>query len=137
MWVVALAPLHRDDLILPTIAQVLGVRDLGGRTVLDGLKDHLRGRSVLLLLDNFEQILPAATVVSELLSAALRLKILVTSRAALQVRGEHEYPVPPLALPDHREASTPASLSQYGAVSPLASPRPQTSRSVYVGTSFR
>jgi class 3 adenylate cyclase len=116
VFFVALAPISDPDLVASTITQTLGVRVDVRRTVIDSLKEHLSTRQMLLVLDNFEQILPAASVVSDLLSAAPRLTILVTSRAALQVRGEHEYPVPPLALPDHREASTPASLSQYGAV---------------------
>ena len=114
---VALAPIADPDLVAATIAQTLDVRVDARRPVIESLKEYLAGKQMLLLLDNFEQVLPAASVVSDLLSVAPRLKILVTSRAALQVRGEHEEPVPPLALPDLREACTPASLSQYGAVS--------------------
>jgi predicted ATPase/class 3 adenylate cyclase len=114
-WV-ALAPISDPDLVASMIAQTLDVRVDARRSIVESLKERLAGKQVLLLLDNFEQILPAASVVSELLSAAPRLKILLTSRAALQVRGEHEYPVPPLALPDRREAAVPAVLSQYSAV---------------------
>jgi predicted ATPase/class 3 adenylate cyclase len=117
VFFVALAPISDPDLVPSTIAQTMGVRDGGGRPVLDGLREYLREKQVLLLLDNFEQILAAAPVVSELLNGAPRAKILVTSRSALQVRGEHEYAVPPLALPDARSPATPAVLSQYSAVS--------------------
>jgi predicted ATPase len=70
----------------------------------------------LLVLDNFEQVLAAAMLVAELLQAAPRLKLLVTSRAALRLSGEHEYPVPPLALPDPRHPPPLEVLSQYAAV---------------------
>jgi len=116
VFFVALAPISDPDLVASTIAQTLDVRLDARKPVIESLTEHLAGKQLLLQLDNFEQILPAASIVSELLSAAPRLKILVTSRAALQVRGEYEYPVPPLALPDHREVFTPATLSQYGAV---------------------
>jgi predicted ATPase/class 3 adenylate cyclase len=116
VFFVALAPISDPDLVPSTVAQTLGVRDGGGRPVLDSLKEYLRDKQLLLLLDNFEQILAAAPVVSDLLNGAPRVKILVTSRSALQVRGEHEYAVPPLALPDARSPATPDVLSQYSAV---------------------
>jgi predicted ATPase/class 3 adenylate cyclase len=113
---VELAPISDPTLVLSTMAQVLGVQAAGGRPLLDVLIESLRGRQLLLVLDNFEQVLPAATVVDSLLRGCPRSCMLVTSRAALQLRGEHEYPVPPLALPDSGRASTPEALSQYGAV---------------------
>ena len=70
----------------------------------------------LLLLDNFEHLIPAAPPVAELLAMAPNLKILVTSRAALHVYGEHEFPVPPLALPDSRSMPSLEALSRYPAV---------------------
>ena len=116
IFFVALAPISDPDLVPTTIAQTLGVRDGGGRSVLHALEEYLREKQLLLLLDNFEQILAAAPVVGELLNAAPRVKILVTSRSALQLRGEHEYAVPPLALPNARSPATPDALSQYSAV---------------------
>jgi len=116
VFFVALAPISDPDLVASTIAQALGVRETGTRPIVETLTQHLSGRQILLLLDNFEQILAAAPLVSDLLSAAPQLKILVTSRAALQVRGEHEYDVPPLALPARQQAIDPAALAQYGAV---------------------
>ena len=116
IFFVTLAPIVDPDLVLPTIAQTLNVNDIGSRPLLESLKGHLREKQLLLILDNFEQVLLAAPRVSELLSATLRLKILVTSRASLQVRGEHEYAVPPLALPNRQEPSATVTLSQYGAV---------------------
>ena len=113
---VDLAPISDPSLVIPTIAQVLGVQAAVGRPLIDAVVDSLRGRQLLLVLDNFEHVLAAAMVADTLLRACPRLRILVTSRAALQLRGEHEYPVPPLALPDSRRAFTPEELSQYGAV---------------------
>jgi len=100
-FLVDLAPISEPALVPATIAQVLGVRDVGSRPMVDALKEHLREQSLLLLLDNFEQILPAAPAVADLLATCPNLKILVTSRESLRVRGEHEYAVLPLGLPEH------------------------------------
>jgi predicted ATPase/DNA-binding SARP family transcriptional activator len=89
----------RDPALLgPSIAQELGLAE-GGTSVRETLAEHLQGRSILLLLDNLEQLVPDVEVVAELLAAAPRLLVLATSRAPLRLAGEHEYPVPPLALP--------------------------------------
>jgi hypothetical protein len=80
VFFVALAPISDPHLVPSTVAQALGVRDGGGRPVLDSLKEYLREKQVLLLLDNFEQILAAAPVVGELLNAAPRVKILAKLR---------------------------------------------------------
>jgi len=116
VFFVALAPISDPGQVAATIAQTLGVREVPGRPVVESAQAYLSGKQMLLLLDNFEQILEAAPVVSDLLTAAPGLKILVTSRAALQLRGEHEEAVSPLALPDRRQAPEPAALSQYSAV---------------------
>jgi predicted ATPase/DNA-binding CsgD family transcriptional regulator len=96
---VELAPVRDPELVLPAIAQALGLRPGGRRSSLDGLLDALRSRRLLLLLDNFEQLLEAAPRLAELLAGCPLLKLLVTSRAALRLRWEHLYAVPPLALP--------------------------------------
>ncbi|MCC6174427.1 MAG: adenylate/guanylate cyclase domain-containing protein [Chloroflexi bacterium] len=97
---VGLAPIRDPDLVASTIGQALGIHDLGNRPILDSLRAYLHERHLLLLLDNFEQILPAAPVVAELLSSCPGLKVLVTSRAPLHLRGEQELPVSPLAFPE-------------------------------------
>ena len=84
--------------LIARIAQQLEVRE-GGRPLLETIIDYLRDKCVLLILDNFEQLVAASTVISNLLAAAPQVKILVSSRIALNVRGEHEFPVPPLELP--------------------------------------
>src|SRR5262249_37402690 len=93
VWFVNLAPISDPDLVISTIAQVLGVPEIGGRPLLDSVKGYLREKQILLLLDNFEQVLDAAPLVAELLAVAPGLKVLATSRAALHLRGEKEYPV--------------------------------------------
>jgi predicted ATPase/DNA-binding SARP family transcriptional activator len=90
----------RDPALLgPSIAGALGLAE-GGTPVRQTLVEHLRTSSMVLLLDNLEQLLPDVELVSELLAAAPRLLVLATSRAPLRLAGEHEYAVPPLALPD-------------------------------------
>lgn len=98
-WV-DLATIHRPDLVIPAIAQVLDVREREGHRLQDSLLDFLRERQLLLLLDNFEQVTAAAPNLANLLMAAPGLKLLVTSRVSLQLRGEHTFPVPPLPVPD-------------------------------------
>ncbi len=89
----------RDPALLgASIAQELGLAE-GGTPVRETLAEHLQSRSMLLLLDNLEQLVPHVELVAELLAAAPRLLVLATSRAPLRLAGEHEYPVPPLALP--------------------------------------
>jgi predicted ATPase/transposase len=105
---VALAPVRDTGLVGTTIAQALGVRETGGRPAIEGLKDFLRDKHLLLVLDNFEQVAAAAPLISDLLAEAARLHVLVTSRAMLRLSGEYTFPVPPLALPggEGREPGT-------------------------------
>jgi len=130
---VTLAPLIDPELVLSTIAQALGVREQGSRPLLEGLQDHLREQQLLLLLDNFEQVVSAAPVVVELLVAAPHLRVLVTSRTSLHLSGEHEFVVPPLALPDLRNLPPPDRLLQYGAIR-LFVARAQAAHSAFVMT---
>jgi predicted ATPase/class 3 adenylate cyclase/DNA-binding XRE family transcriptional regulator len=98
-YVVNLAPISDPALVIATIAQTLGVTESRSRPLLESLKDELREQHLLLLLDNFEQVLTAAPQMAELLAACPKLKLLATSRAVLHLYGEHEFGVPPLALP--------------------------------------
>jgi predicted ATPase len=106
-------------LIASVIVQTLGIRDAGGQSPLEILKknfqDSLRA-PMLFVMDNFEHLVQAVSTVAELLAIGPNLKILVTSRSALHLYGEHESPVPPLALPDSRSATAVGLLSQYPAV---------------------
>ncbi|MEA2512311.1 MAG: hypothetical protein QOJ59_1798, partial [Thermomicrobiales bacterium] len=96
---VSLAPVRDPGLVVQTIAQALGLRDMGSRPLAERLVAFLRERHQLLVLDNFEQLLDAAPLLADLLTACPRLTLLVTSRAKLRLSGEHDYPVLPLALP--------------------------------------
>jgi len=113
---VELAPVSDPTFVMPTIAQTLSVREVESRPLLESLKDYLRDKQMLLVLDNFEHVTEAAPVVSDLLAAAPRLKVLATSRALLRVHGEHNHPVPPLALPDPDEWPPIEHLMQVEAV---------------------
>lgn len=100
---VSLAPISDPALVLPAIAQSLGLREAGSQPLVDQLQTHLRTRHLLLVLDNFEQVVEAAPQVADLLIICPGLKVLATSRMALHLSGEYEYPVPPLALPDRSQ----------------------------------
>ena len=115
-YFVDLAPTTDPSVVVSTIAQTLGVQDQAARPLLDTLKDYLRGKQMLLVFDNFEQIVAAAPLIAELLTSAPKLKALVTSRIVLHLRGEQEFPVPPLPVPDPKHLPPVRSLSQYGAI---------------------
>lgn len=101
-----LAPVTDPTLVLPTIAQAIGISESGPRPLDVRLLTALSDTRVLLVIDNFEQVIAAARIVAALLAGGPRLKTLVTSRTPLRVSGEQEFPVPPLELPDMRAAST-------------------------------
>ena len=113
-WLVSLAAVSDPNLVVTVIAATLGVKETPGaapaQSLLDTLKNYLRDRQILLLLDNFEQIAAAAPLLGELLAAAPRLKLLVTSRVILKVYGEHKFEVPPPSLPDTTAGTNEANL---------------------------
>jgi predicted ATPase/class 3 adenylate cyclase len=114
---VDLSPVTDPALVPAAVANALGVPETAGRPILDGVKEHLRHRELLQVVDNFEQVAEAATQIEELLTAAPRLRTLVTSRVVLSLPGEQEYPVPPLHVPDPaRLPSGPAALGAVEAV---------------------
>src|SRR5438034_4294530 len=97
---VSLAPIRDAALVMPTIAGALSLPEASGHTWLESLQGLLRDKQMLLVLDNFEQVLAAAPLLTELLGLCAKLRMLVTSREALHVRGEQEFPLLPLDLPD-------------------------------------
>jgi predicted ATPase/class 3 adenylate cyclase len=97
---VLLAPVRDPDLVPLAVRQALGITETAGREHLDVVVEYLRTRDLLLVLDNFEHVIPAAPVVAELLERTERVTVLVTSREVLRVSGEHEFDVPPLAVPE-------------------------------------
>jgi predicted ATPase/class 3 adenylate cyclase len=116
VWFVELAAITSPDLFLPTLAAALKVNESAGRSVEQVLIDFLRDRHLLLVLDNFEQIVSAAPAIGRLLVGAPRVKVLVSSREVLRLRGEHDFPVPPLGLPEYPRKQTAEVLAQYEAV---------------------
>src|SRR6266487_2895498 len=127
LYFVNLAPLRDAEFVVSTIAQVLDIKELAEQSLLDLLKVFLREKQLLLLLDNFEQVVSAAVQVAELLAACLQLKVLVTSRMVLHVQAEHEFAVPPLSMADPRHLPDVVALSQYEALA-LFIQRAQASR---------
>ena len=116
VFFVALSEVGSPELVASAIAQALGVEEAGGTPLAEALGETLRGRDALLVLDNFEHVGGAAPLVAELLAAAPRAKALATSRSPLRLRLEHEFMVPPLALPSSLSLPPTDSLVRYAAV---------------------
>jgi predicted ATPase len=115
---VTFVPLADDtdnDQFISRVAQRLNVRQ-GGRPLQESVQDYLYDKRALLVLDNFEQLAPAAPIVAELLAAAPQVKMIVTSRIALNLQGERVFPVPPLDLPGAQDSVAVDSLMDYEAI---------------------
>ncbi len=119
VWFIDLSAVRDPALVVPTIARALGIHQAGPRSALGQVLDSLIGRTVLLILDNFEQVLDAAPDVAAILVACARVKILATSREPLRLRWEHLINVSPLAVPDPDRVRGVEDLQQYSAVSLL------------------
>lgn len=113
---VNLAPISDPGLVMCEVARTLAVREGRNLPLLESMKGYLKDRRLLMVLDNFEQVVEAAPLVAELLMAAPGLKVLVTSRVPLHVRGEKEFAVPPLQLPDTEHLPPLERLGQYEAL---------------------
>lgn len=116
VWFVDLAPVREPGLVPSAVAQVLGLHEVGNRPLSETLAAYLQERHLLLVLDNFEHLLPAAALLAGLLENCPELNILVTSRERLRLRWEWTMPVPPLALPDLGRSLEPDTLAQVPAV---------------------
>jgi predicted ATPase/transcriptional regulator with XRE-family HTH domain len=116
VFFVALAPVGDPEQVLRVIAHALGVSEMNDQPLINSLKTSLRDRKLLLILDNFEHLLEAAPLVSSLLSAVPHLKVLATSREALNLYGETEFTVQPLALPSSADLNSLETLGQAAAV---------------------
>jgi predicted ATPase/class 3 adenylate cyclase len=121
-----------DPTLVPSVvAQALGVPEVPGRPILEAVQDRLRDKQLLLVVDNFEQVAEAGPVLEELLVAAPTLTVVVTSRVVLSLRGEQEYLVPPLELPDPERVPDVLTLGRFEAV------RLFTERALAVQPGFR
>jgi predicted ATPase len=109
-YVVDLTPVSDPDIVLPSTARALGLKEEAEGTLEAALLNHLQEKRTLLLLDNFDQVLDAAPQVVDLVEKTPWIRVLITSREALHVRGERRFPVPPLALPDGRHLPPPRVL---------------------------
>ncbi len=116
VFFVDLVPLTEPDQVVAQVASTIGLRDAGDRSILARLKSALSDREMLLVLDNFEHVVPAAPQLSELLCDCPQLKLLVTSRVPLHVQWERQFPVTPLALPDLQRLPTWTKLTEYASV---------------------
>ncbi|HXD09654.1 MAG TPA: DUF4062 domain-containing protein, partial [Anaerolineales bacterium] len=117
VYLVRLTPIRDPNLVIPTIADMLGIPETNDpRSLLGKLKDYLRDKRMLLLLDNFEQVLPAAPQIAELMETCPELRFVITSRAPLHLRGEKELFVPPLAVPAHHENLDLNHITRYASV---------------------
>jgi predicted ATPase/transcriptional regulator with XRE-family HTH domain len=113
---VDLAGVSYPDAIIPAIARALALREMGGRSIRQRLIAFLGDREMLLLLDSFERVVEGSAVVGQLLTPCPRIKLLITSRAPLRLRVEHEYRLQPLALPESVPAQAAGNLLQYPTV---------------------
>jgi predicted ATPase/DNA-binding SARP family transcriptional activator len=113
---VALAPIRDSALVAAAIAQALGIKANGEQPAADLLKSYLSDKALLLLLDNFEQVVAAAPLVADLLDAGPQIVVLATSRVSLRLRAEQQYPVQPLALPDSADLADAAAIMAAPAV---------------------
>jgi predicted ATPase len=116
VFFVSLAAITDDQLVPSAIAKTLNLKERVASSSIEDLKDYLHDKEMLLVLDNFEQVLSAGPQAVELLTSAPQLKILVTSRAVLHVTGEHQFPVPPLTVPDTEPLPPLELLEEYSAV---------------------
>ena len=116
VYFVDLAPVSVSTLVIPAIAQTLGLWERGSLPLLERLKEELQQKRMLLLLDNFEQVIDAAIDIADLLAACSQLKLFITSRTVLRVRAEREFIVPPLSHPDPAQVPDISTLSQYEAI---------------------
>jgi predicted ATPase/class 3 adenylate cyclase len=116
VFFVSLAAVTDPELVPSTIAGSLGLKESAERSLEESLEAHLYEKELLLVLDNFEQVLEGAPFVGELLGGCPRLKVLATSRTPLMLYGEQDYPVPPLELPDPVQLPPLERLTQYEAV---------------------
>jgi predicted ATPase/DNA-binding CsgD family transcriptional regulator len=116
VFFVNLAPISDFALVVPTIAETLDIQERADPFLQKRLKEILRKKQMLLLLDNFEQVIDAGVQVGDLLASCPGLNVLVTSREALHLQAEHEFPVPPLELPDPKNLPDLAEISQNAAI---------------------
>lgn len=116
VFFVNLAAISDPAFVVPTILQTIGVKEISDASALETLKTYLRDKQILLMLDNFEQVIDAAPFIAEILESAPNLKMLITSREVLHLKGERRVEVSPLALPDPKHLPPVEELARYAGV---------------------
>lgn len=116
VFFVELASISEPDLVPSAIASALRTGEEGSLSVLETLVIELRDHSCLLVLDNFEQVIDASPAIGTLVGAAPQIRVLITSRSPLRIKGEQEFPVPPLGLPDPARPPGPEELTRFEAL---------------------
>lgn len=116
VFFVELAAIQDAELVFQAIAQTLEIKESGGKSLFKITRNFLHGKRILIVLDNFEQVVSAAPQLAEMLASAPTAKLLVTSRVTLRLSGERQYPVPPLASPPKNFAESLEKLVEYAAV---------------------
>jgi predicted ATPase/class 3 adenylate cyclase len=116
VFFVSLAPIRDWELVMPTIAQTLGLREQAGEAIAETVTAYLQDKRLLLLLDNFEHVIPAAPAIAGILASSPNVAVLATSRTPVRLSGERTYAVPPLAVPDPSELPDAAHLADFDAV---------------------
>lgn len=131
VFFIPLAAIRNPDFVVSEITQPFGLKETAEKSLAETLKDFLQAKELLLVIDNFEQVVSAAPILSELRTAAPRLEILVTSRAVLHLHREREFVVPPLDLPQDAAEKTLESLFEYSSIK-LFIERAQTAKPQFV-----
>jgi len=116
VYFIDLTSINKPGLVAANIGRALHIQDTGERLLVKHIRLYLHNKRLLLILDNFEHLLPAASHLAELLESTAGLRILITSRAVLHLYGEHEFVVPPLAIPDLKHLPPSDQLDRYDAV---------------------
>jgi len=116
VFFVSLASVTKPDLVISTIAKAMDIVETAGQSILDAMKSALKDKHRLIILDNFEQVIAAAPMISELLAYARLVTVMVTSREALHVSGEHVFNVPPLAIPELEQGESVEKMMQQAAI---------------------
>jgi predicted ATPase/class 3 adenylate cyclase len=116
VFLISFESVSDSSLVLQTISETIGARESTGMTLIDSLNDHLSDKSILLVLDNFERLVRAGPQLSLLLGSNPGLKLLITSREALRIQGEHEFPVPMFGVPETGTAISIEHLLEYDSI---------------------
>lgn len=116
VFFVSLASVTKPDMVVSSIAKVMDIVETSGQSILDSMKSALKDKHRLLIIDNFEQVIAAAPMLSELLASARLITMLVTSREAMHISGEHVFNVPPLEVPEPEQRECVEKMMQQAAI---------------------